>query len=584
MKKSIVLLLLVCTHFLNAQENSLLWKVSGNGLKKPSYLYGTYHSKDARAHEFGDSVLNKLNESEVIVAENIYTTEADKKEVRKHLFMENMTLNQLLDSRDFSFVRNFIEEKAKSFEESFNTMKPLATLMGIQMLKERLEMEHTVDQFIKIQALATGKKLVGLETVDNAMESLDKISLKEQSKMLVDDLKEYNEKSSLGDTMVRMYQSQNIRDMYSFYQSKAGQSISFEQNLIVDRNKKFLKNLIPLMKQQSVFCAVGALHLPGETGLINSLRKKGYQVTPVMSKYTPKKLVIDDKRKWESYHIDSIHLGFSLPGPPTGEGKMFSFKDGTEQAGLQYSFIDSLQNMTYTMIIVGMPDDSSNSTIQEQYRLIIDKIGSAKNWKKIKEEDIVFQSLHAKEAEFNLLQGFNIRYRFILRGKKIYIIAVGGDKRKVYSTLAERFFENIVLTPCDLEILLEIRDAASEKLLKDFSVSIKSADIDTVLAPDTVGYLSFTLPSSGEALYRIKIMSKNHVSNLIEINTAGINKTGEDYVFLSQEISLRKRKAGVDYSIFDQPISVARLLDDSIFYWDEKYEKTMELAIDKQIK
>src|SRR6478735_3683509 len=40
----------------------LLWKVTGNGLSKPSYLFGTMHLQDKRVYDFSDSVLIKLKE------------------------------------------------------------------------------------------------------------------------------------------------------------------------------------------------------------------------------------------------------------------------------------------------------------------------------------------------------------------------------------------------------------------------------------------------------------------------------------------------------------------------------------------
>jgi uncharacterized protein len=49
MKRNFLLAMicLLCSAMLTAQQiktdNSLLWKVSGNGLKKPSYLFGTCH-------------------------------------------------------------------------------------------------------------------------------------------------------------------------------------------------------------------------------------------------------------------------------------------------------------------------------------------------------------------------------------------------------------------------------------------------------------------------------------------------------------------------------------------------------------
>jgi len=43
-----------------------------------------------------------------------------------------------------------------------------------------------------------------------------------------------------------------------------------------------VKRLKKLMAEKSLVFAVGALHLPGENGLIDLLRAEGYTVTGVM--------------------------------------------------------------------------------------------------------------------------------------------------------------------------------------------------------------------------------------------------------------------------------------------------------------
>jgi uncharacterized protein YbaP (TraB family) len=54
-----------------------------------------------------------------------------------------------------------------------------------------------------------------------------------------------------------------------------------EKALITDRNKLMTERIATFIKQQPTFCAVGALHLPDETGIIEGLRKKGFRVEAV---------------------------------------------------------------------------------------------------------------------------------------------------------------------------------------------------------------------------------------------------------------------------------------------------------------
>ena len=55
-------------------------------------------------------------------------------------------------------------------------------------------------------------------------------------------------------------------------------SSDFEANFITIRNHHMADRMVPLMNEQSTFVAIGALHLPGEEGVIKLLREKGFVV------------------------------------------------------------------------------------------------------------------------------------------------------------------------------------------------------------------------------------------------------------------------------------------------------------------
>jgi len=55
----------------------------------------------------------------------------------------------------------------------------------------------------------------------------------------------------------------------------------FIEQGIEARNHRMLESLLPLLAESPVFVAVGALHLPGEKGLVSLLRKNGYILKPL---------------------------------------------------------------------------------------------------------------------------------------------------------------------------------------------------------------------------------------------------------------------------------------------------------------
>ena len=72
MKKitSLVLVLFSVVCFSQQKYQSLLWEITGNGLEKPSYLYGTMHVSKKVAFRLDDVFYKALNESDCIALES----------------------------------------------------------------------------------------------------------------------------------------------------------------------------------------------------------------------------------------------------------------------------------------------------------------------------------------------------------------------------------------------------------------------------------------------------------------------------------------------------------------------------------
>ena len=577
MKSSISFLFFFCSSLLFSQGNSLLWEIKGNGLEKPSYLYGTYHSKDARAQQFGDSVLAKLAKSDMVVLENI---DMDPKKALGMMLMKDKKLEDLLSKDDYAFVKENILEKLGENGVPYNTMKPMLTMTMAGLAGSRKEMPYIVDKFIEAQAKEQGKGLYGLENSEEAIQSLDEISLKEQGKMLVDYFKKYDKSLVLTDSLIRIYQSQDLNHLYAFYLDQKDVPVSFDKSLIEKRNKKFLDRLIPLIKKQSVFCAVGSLHLPGETGLINGLRKKGYQVTPVYSKYTPQPVYVEDKREWGAYENDSLLIHMNFPGDPYYDVKE-SADTSHKISSVNYYMDDSLSQLYYMVSIVGISDSGLLHNPIAAYNTIISKLADTKGWIKITEKQITYKELPAKEAEFNVSEGINSRYRMVLNGRSLYMIGVIGNKKNIYSNEADKFFQNISFLNPSLFVTLHVTDETSLKTVDHFDVAITSSIIDTIIQPDASGYIAFTLPAV-EDEFIIKISSQGYVAKKILLNTTGAFKTGQNEISINGDASMIKKKPGVDYSIYNTPVATARMLDNTNFAWDMEYILKMKETINKQ--
>ena len=70
--------------------------------------------------------------------------------------------------------------------------------------------------------------------------------------------------------------------MLEMMNDKNYNSVSEHQDkLLVNRNKNWISKIGDYAKEQATFFGVGAGHLAGENGVIELLRKEGYQVIAV---------------------------------------------------------------------------------------------------------------------------------------------------------------------------------------------------------------------------------------------------------------------------------------------------------------
>lgn len=561
--------MLINTTIAISQNNTLLWEVSGNGLKNKSYLYGTYHSQDYRAHQFGDSVLPKLLKADAVITENIDIDKNASKKMFAYAIMKDKKLENLLNKDDYNFVKEKVFEIMGTSGALYNSMKPIFTMIMAGQLTARKEMDFTVDEFIKNIAKNNNKKLIGLETGDEAMAAINAITLEEQGKMLVDFFKEYDKSVRIADSIIKIYQRQDLNTLYKVYTSNDNTPETFDKNLVEKRNIKFTEKLIPLIKEQSVFCAVGALHLPGETGLINALRNKGYTVTPIYSKHSPKTLHIDDKREWFNYGNDTLMISVNFPNDPFLEIKE-SEATVDKIKTVIYTLNDSIYNLKYAITILNITDTAVISNPINLYDNIVANLGLTKGWIKIKDENIIHDERKAKEVEFNIAKGVNNRTKIIANGKLLYVLNVTGKKEVIYSNVAEHFFnENVILNPI-LYLNFNITDEITQAPLGSFETHIKSSVIDTIIKPDSIGYMAFSLPRI-EDEYMITFNSNGYVSKKILVSTFGINQTSKPELLLIGDVSMIKTTKGNNYDIYNSPVAKAKIVNKSAITWDIKY-------------
>ncbi len=270
-------------------ENSLLWKISGQGIKNPSFLFGTIHIIQSKDFFLPKGTMSALDQTKKIVFE------IDMKEVsdisammgimNKVFMKDNHTLKDFMTEEDYAMVGKHFQKMGLPLF-MLERMKPmfLTVFAYGDMDPSGLKNGNMKSYEMELLEMAknSGKETGGLETIDFQIGIFDEIPYDVQAKMLVDAIRA----SSVSENdefkkMTDLYLSENINAMVNMISEEGSEVVGYEDKLLNERNKNWIAQIIQACKTEPTFFAVGAGHLAGPEGVINLLRKQGMQVTPV---------------------------------------------------------------------------------------------------------------------------------------------------------------------------------------------------------------------------------------------------------------------------------------------------------------
>jgi len=284
----IVLIIFIFASSAVAQSKypSLLWKVSSKDASKPSYLYGTMHSFDKRVFKFTDMAEKYIKEVDVFASEielDFSKLDMFTKLLPYIMFGGDTTIKTLLDSGRYAALDKYFADSVGLPLTFLAKIKPFY-LMALLSQGEMTQDSGTfLDSHLSNKAKEFGKEVTGLETVDEQLQAVNGIPLLEQMHMLeeaIDSL--YVPSVNDADEMTTLYEHADLEGLYNYFQ-KEETSGEFNESLITIRNKRMADRFEDYVKKgRRLFAAVGALHLPGERGVIELLRAKGFSVTPII--------------------------------------------------------------------------------------------------------------------------------------------------------------------------------------------------------------------------------------------------------------------------------------------------------------
>lgn len=292
MRKHFILALFTAFSAVFSSSAQIAYKVEGNGLDKPSYLFGTHHLAPLSTIDATPGAREAFNSAESVVGEIDMTQDpmALAAAMQPHMMAPaDSTLSNLFDATKFEAMNEQFKKYAPipgADLKMFNAMKPMVVtaIATVGMVSSELSgfnPQEQLDTYFQTEGKAAGKEIIPLETAEmQAVILYDKKPIAAQAEALSNLLNNPGKSMESVKKLNSAYAAADLDALYSLSQEDDSDP-EFFRILLDERNANWLKELPSIMKGHSSFIAVGALHLAGENGLVKGLRKLGYTVTPL---------------------------------------------------------------------------------------------------------------------------------------------------------------------------------------------------------------------------------------------------------------------------------------------------------------
>ena len=278
----------------------LLYRISGKGLEKPSYIVGTYHLAPATFVDSIPGARAALDEVEQVCGE-VDNAEMESMAGRSRLMKAMMlpdgkSLADVLSTDEMDRLNAYMKELLGAdltnplIKSQMGKMNPMAISTQLQLVQYMkvtpgFNPSALIDGYFQQQAKKARKLVMGFETIDFQMSVLYGTAIDRQKELLfcMIDNQEYTEMSMK--ELTEAYFSQDMEKILALTEAKLGNFCDStpeeDEALIYGRNADWVAKIPAIVNEKSTLFVVGAAHLPGEKGVLELLKAEGYTVEAV---------------------------------------------------------------------------------------------------------------------------------------------------------------------------------------------------------------------------------------------------------------------------------------------------------------
>jgi uncharacterized protein YbaP (TraB family) len=471
--------LLILSFFVSAQEsspkkyNSLLWEISGNGLKKPSYLFGTMHVSSKLAFHLSDSFYYAIKRCDKVAIE--LNPEEWQPEMARQIW-----LAKEWNAYNRSYSNTYINEYSFRIDKYEEKLKRAlsAEPASINMLLYRsyeLQQDFEEDTFLDMYIYQTGRKLGKQAAGVEDFWEMARLVAEAYDDMRKDKkVKNFGYDNDAYDATLKMQEAYKKGDLDQLdsLNKKMQTSELFLEKFLYQRNINQANAIDSIIQRNTLFVGVGSAHLPGNRGVIELLRKKGYKLRPIFMKNrdAEQKDTIEKMKVPVVFKTYVAEDGFFKVQVP---GQLYHYPNPNTPDLLQYA--DMANGVYYTIhrlqthaAIVGQ---SADDVLKKVDSLLYENIPG----KILVKKAVTRNGYHGYEIWNKTRRGDMQRHQIIVTPFEILIFKMSGTGDYVGTNKeAEQFFNSI-----------EMREV-SNQLPRTFQPSFGSFSVQFPHAPSEV--------------------------------------------------------------------------------------------------
>ena len=295
--KRVILSILALALFVCSAKAQLLYRVSGNGLAKPSYILGTFHVAPAAMVDLIPGVREALDEVEQVCGEidllAATTPEYDQLIYELNILPFSLHIDDVLSEDQLRRLNAYMLKEFgydltnEYIYKTFCTLRPsalesnFANIIFAEVVPGYVEGE-SMDAYLQQEALRLGKGYTFLESIEFQMEMLyGPMSIDKEIEGLFSLVNHPEEYEASVRNLVGAYYTLDLKLVTQALEAIDGAEEAFDEIMVVNRNKNWIELMPKIMAERSTLFVVGTAHLPKECGIIKLLRKEGYKVKAV---------------------------------------------------------------------------------------------------------------------------------------------------------------------------------------------------------------------------------------------------------------------------------------------------------------